>query len=149
MPAWLAQSTTWEMINAEPPKVMLGLTTGASRSRVRELRQFECRLRTAGKMEKINIRGHECLVVYGFHPSVYLRNHYVSKRGWTPKDVVLAKNVLRHCFKQAFACLQDREVLPMKVEMLRRLQELTGPTRLFGESVGVGSFEEALENLTI
>ncbi|KAM0704830.1 hypothetical protein Q7P35_007616 [Cladosporium inversicolor] len=83
----LAQSTAWKMIKAEPPKVMLVLTTAAGRSDVPGMRQIQCSLKTAGSMEKINIRGHECLVIYGFHPSVYLRDDYVSKRGWSGADV--------------------------------------------------------------
>lgn len=133
---WLAQSTTWKMIKAEPPKVMLVLTTGAGRSDVPGMRQFQCSLKTAGSIEKINIRGQECLVIYGFHPSVYLRDDYVLKRGWSRADVSLAKGVLRFCFRQAFACRQDREAVPMNGEMLRRWEELTEPRQFIREMSG-------------
>jgi hypothetical protein len=100
-------------------------------------------------METIDIRGHECLVIRGFHPSVYLRKDYVSKRGWSPLDVLLAHDVLRFYFEQAFAYLQGEEVIPMDGEMLRRWKELTEPEQCYRPMPGVGSLEEALESLSI
>lgn len=51
---------------------------------------------------------HTTLVVYGFHPSVYLREDYVSNNRWTAAEVDLANNVLRLCFEYAFAFLENR-----------------------------------------
>jgi hypothetical protein len=145
----LAQSTTWKMIEAEPPKVLLVLTTRAGRSDIVGLRQLRCSLRSAGTMKKIHIQGHECLVIRGFHPSVYLREDYLSERGWSQADVLLAHDVLHFCFGQAFAYLQGEKVSPMDGEMLRRWKELTEPEQHLKEIPGLGSLEEAVERLAI
>lgn len=145
----LAQSTTWNMIEAAPPKVLLVLTTRAGRSDIAGLRQLRCSLRSAGTMKKIHIQGHECLVIRGFHPSVYLREDYLSERGWSQTDVSLAHDVLRFCFRQAFAYLQGEEVSPMDDEMLRRWKELTEPEQHLKEMPGLGSLEEVFEKLAI
>jgi len=145
----LAQSTTWKMIKAEPPKVILVLTTGAGRSDVRGMRQFQSSLDSAGSMETVDIRGEECLVIYGFHPSVYLRDDYVSKRGWSPRDVARARGVLRFCFEQAFAHLEGQDVTLMSGKMREYWEKVLEPKKLFRKRSGMGSLEAALGSLTI
>lgn len=145
----LAHLTTWKMIETEPPKVLLVLTTRAGHSDIPELRRLRCSLRSAGSMEMMDIRGHECLVIYGFHPSVYLRKDYVSQRGWPQGDVSLAHEVLQFCFDQAFAYLQGEDATPMNGDMLKRWKELTEPKQRIRKMPEVGLIEEALESLTI
>ena len=145
----LAQSTTWKMIKAEPPTVLLVLTTRAGRSDIPGLRRFRCSLRSAGTMKKIDICGHECLVIYGFHPSVYLRKDYVFKEGWSQNDVSLAHDVLRFCFEQAFAYMEGCEVEALNGEMLRRWERLTQRKQFSKDVSGVESCAEAFENLKI
>lgn len=144
-----AHLTTWRMIKAETPKVLLVLTTKAGDSKIPGLRRLGCSLRSAGSMEKFNIRGRECLVIYGFHPSVYLRKDYVSKRGWSQADVLLAGDVLHFCFDQAFAYLEGHEVVPMHGEMLERWEELTERKQISKQTSKEDSLEEALERLLI
>lgn len=145
----LAQSTTWQMIQSERPKVLLVLTTRAGYSDISEIRQFQCSLKSAGSTKKIDICGHECLVIYGFHPSVYLRKDYVRKRGWSQADVLLAHDVLRFCFEQAFDYLQGREVSSLNGGMLRRWGKLTQRKQLSKDMTELDSFAGAFESLTI
>jgi hypothetical protein len=145
----LAQSTTWKMIEAEPPKVLLVLTTRAGRSDIPGLRPFRCSLRSAGTTKKIDICGHECLVVYGFHPSVYLRKDYTCNRGWSQDDVLLAHDILRFCFEQAFAYMEGCEVEALNGEMLRRWKRLTQRKQFSKDVSGVDSCAEAFGNLKI
>jgi hypothetical protein len=107
-----AHLTCWAMIQAEKPKVILVLTTSAKDSSVPKMTLFGSSLRKAGKTKTIEIwdngRKHTTLVVYGFHPSVYLREDYVSNNRWSAAEVDSANNVLRLCFEYAFAFLENR-----------------------------------------
>lgn len=100
------------MIQAGKPKVILVLTTSAKASSVPQMTLFGSSLQKARKTKTIetwdNGRKHAPLVVYGFHPSVHLREDYVSNNRWTTAEVDLANNVLRLCFEYAFAFLENR-----------------------------------------
>jgi hypothetical protein len=107
-----AHSTCWAMIQAEKPKVILVLTTSARNSSVPKITLFGSSLQKAGRTRMIEIwdngTKHTTLVVYGFHPSVYLREDYVSNNRWSAAEVDSANNILRLCFEYAFAFLEGR-----------------------------------------
>jgi hypothetical protein len=102
-----AHSTCWAMIQAEKPKVILVLTTSAGRFSVPKITLFGSSLQKAGKTKMIemwdNGKRHITLVVYGFHPSVYLREDYVSNNRRSAAEVDSANNVPRLCFECIFA----------------------------------------------
>jgi hypothetical protein len=107
-----AHSTCWAMIQAEKPKVILVLTTSAGRFSVPKITLFGSSIQKAGKTKMIEIwdngKKHITLVVYGFHPSVYLREDYVSNNRRSAAEVDSANNVPRLCFEHTFAFLEDR-----------------------------------------
>jgi hypothetical protein len=74
--------------------------------------KFGSSLQKAGKTKMIEIwdngKKHITLGVYGFHPSVYLREDYVSNNRRSAAEVDSANNVPRLCFEYTFAFLEDR-----------------------------------------
>jgi hypothetical protein len=147
-----AHRTCWKMIKAKQPKVILVLTTHAGRSKNSGLRQLNSSLKSAGSTSKVNIDGHESLVVHGFHPSVYLRKDYVSEKKWSPQHVNTAQDVLRFCVTQALAFLEDGCNVLEEDDLFKSWRKLVGPRQSFcnlEDDVGCSSLWEEIEALKI
>jgi hypothetical protein len=126
-----AHKTCWEMIIAEKPKVILVLTTRAGGSKNSGLRHFKSSLKIAGSTSTNNIEGHEIRVIHGFHPSMYLRDDYVSENNWSPQEVNTARDVLHFCVAQALAFLEDDCNVLVNDDLFKRWRKLVGPRQSF------------------
>jgi hypothetical protein len=126
-----AHKTCWKMIKAKKPKVILVLTTRAGGSKNSGLRQLKSSLSIAGSTSTINIEGHEIRVIHGFHPSMYLRDDYVSENNWSPQEVNTARDVLHFCVAQALAFLEDDCNVLVNDDLFKRWRKLVGPRQSF------------------
>ncbi|KAK0303442.1 hypothetical protein LTR54_017734 [Friedmanniomyces endolithicus] len=101
-----AHSVFWNMILAKKPKAILVLTTSAGLSKHGPVTNLGSSLHRAGSTRLLTLwtkdGPHRSLIIYGFHPSVYLREDYVSSREWSSEEVRLANEVLHVCFAKAF-----------------------------------------------
>jgi hypothetical protein len=141
-----AHKTCWRMIKAKKPKVVLVLTTHAGVSKTSTLRQLGSSLKTAGSTSTINIEGHEVRVIHGFHPSVYLRDGYMSEKKWSQQDADLAREVLSFCVAQAFVCLKDERGVLVDGTLFKEWRNLVGPRQKFNNIEDALIWEE-LESL--
>ncbi len=127
-----AHSVFWNMILAKKPKAILVLTTSAGLSNHGPVTNLGSSLRRAGSTRFLTLwtkdGPHRSLIIYGFHPSVYLREDYVSSREWSSEEVRLANEVLHVCFAKAFeaSCNLSRKC-DRDDKIIRRWQKLQRP----------------------
>jgi hypothetical protein len=143
-----AHKTCWSMIKAKKPKVILVLTTHAGGSKVSGLRPLESSLKSAGSTSKMKIEEHEVRVIHGFHPSMYLRDDYISGKDWSPQDADVARAVLSFCVAQAFVCLKDERGVLVDETLFKKWRDLVGPKQQFNNIEDALIWEE-LEALGI